>query len=62
MNYFLLFLCAVATLLMAGCGHNRNQMRPEETTAVAATPNGPCRDDENFENGRCMPRIPRPGK
>ena len=58
----LLLLCVVATLPMAGCGHNRNQMPPEETTAGAATPSGPCRDDENFENGKCVPRIPRPGR
>ena len=59
---FLLLLCALATLLMAGCGQNRNHMPPEKTTDLAATPSGPCRDDENFEKGRCAPRIPLPGK
>lgn len=29
----------------------------EATAATLATPTAPCRDDENFENGRCVPRI-----
>jgi len=53
---FLLILCALATILMAGCGHSKTP--PEKTTDLAATPNGPCREDENFENGKCAPRIP----
>ena len=53
---FLFLLCALATLIMAGCGHNT--MPPEKTTDLAATPSGPCRDDENFVNGKCSPRAP----
>jgi hypothetical protein len=64
MKFLLFLLCALATLLMSGCGlgRNRNRMPPEKTTDLAATPSGPCRDDENFDKGKCSPRIPLPGK
>ncbi len=49
----LLMLCAFA---LAGCAHERGH------AAKAAAPDVSCRADENFENGRCMPRIPGDGK
>lgn len=42
-------LMAGLALLLAACAHD---------AGVAASPSGPCRDDENFENGRCVARIP----
>lgn len=49
-----LFACALSPLAFAGCSHNP----PAKNADVEATPTGPCRDDENMVNGRCVPRIP----
>ena len=48
----ILLLCLISPFLFAGCAHGPNP----KTNPTA--PTGPCRDDENFVNGRCEPRIP----
>jgi hypothetical protein len=50
-------LCSLALSLLAGCASNRG---PDDKPVVT-TPNGPCRDDENFDNGHCTPRFPGDG-
>ena len=50
----LLLLCALG---LVGCAH------VADPAARADAPAGTyCRADENFENGRCSPRIPGDGK
>ncbi len=53
MKLLLAVLAASLPLLAAGCG--TGERIPADQ---AATPTGPCRDDEDFINGRCQPRIP----
>ncbi len=57
------FLPFLALLALAACAPRRyvaaDPAPVEPTAATIATPTGPCRDDENFENGRCAPRIQR---
>ncbi|MDD5304077.1 MAG: hypothetical protein PHS14_13330 [Elusimicrobia bacterium] len=50
----LLMMCALLPPVFAGCTRNT----PAKNADVEATPTGPCRDDENMVNGRCVPRIP----
>jgi hypothetical protein len=49
-----LVMCALAPLFLAGCAHNKT---PDDKPPVT-TPNGPCRDDENFDDGHCVTRFP----
>lgn len=58
-----IILPLLAILTLAACAPRRivaaDPAPVEPAAATIATPTGPCRDDENFENGRCAPRIPR---
>lgn len=57
------FLPFLALLVLAACAPRRmvavDPAPVEPAAATIATPTGPCRDDENFEKGRCVPRIQR---
>ena len=53
----IMLLCALAAPLALGaCA---GALDPGKSAATEAKPGGPCRDDENFENGRCVPRVQR---